>query len=262
MRARRWWPALVSGLLALGASRAAAGEGEIAPDRPDVTDGAATVAPGALQLEAGVAYEKARVGGRASDQRLGVQAVLRAGVTERFEVRLEGEPLVRLRGEAADTGAGDLVLASKYRFLDAASGRPWPALGVRPFVKIPSARAPIGSERLDLGVVALASVDLPSGFDLDVNAGVAALGEREGYLLQALASASLSRELSGGWLPFAEVFFASRAERDARDVVGLAAGVLYRVAADLAVDAAVRTSLAGAGPDYAVTGGVSVRFGR
>lgn len=263
MRARRWWrPALVSGLLAFGAPCAAVGDGEISPDRPDVTSGTTTVAPGVVQIETGVEFEKARVGGRASDRRLGLQAALRTGLTDRLEVMLEGEPLVRLRDEGADTGAGDLTLVSKYRFLDAEQGRPWPALGVESFLKIPSARAPIGSERLDLGVVALASFELPSGFGLDVNAGLAAVGQRDGHLLQALASASLSWELARGWVPFAEVFFASRAERDGRGVLGLTAGTLYRLTADIAVDAAARTSLAGAGPDYAVTGGVSVRFGR
>jgi hypothetical protein len=45
-------------------------------------------------------------------------------------------------------------------------------------------------------------------------------------------------------------------------MVGADAGVVWTVARDVAVDAAVATSLKGPLPDYALKTGVSVRFGR
>lgn len=241
---------------------AARGEGEIAPDRPDLTNGTKTVAPGVLQIETGLQYARTRVGGGESERRLGLQLALRTGLTDTLEAQIAGEPLVRLRGAADDTGSGDLVLALKYRFLEARGG--WPALGIQPSVRVPVAGAPIGTERPDFTLLALASFDLPARFDLDVNAGVAAVGQTRpgGYLLQGLASASLSREIVSGLSAFTELVFASRAERDARNAVGLNAGIIYLVTKDLAFDGAMGTSLAGPGPDYAVTAGLSVRFGR
>lgn len=215
-----------------------------------------------LQLETGLQYAKTRVGGGESLRRLGLQAALRTGLTDTLEAQIAGEPLVRLRGEAVDTGPGDLALGLKYRFLEARDGSP--ALGLQPSVTVPVAGAPIGIGRPAFTLLALASFDLPAGFDLDVNTGVAALAQRrpEGYLLQALASASLSRELVARLSTFVELFFASRADRESRAALGLNAGMLYLVTSDLALDLAVGTSLAGPAPDWMVTAGLSARFGR
>ncbi len=123
-------------------------------------------------------------------------ALLRAGLTDRLEVRLDGAPLVRLRSAENDTGFGDPTLGVKYRFLDAREGSWWPSLGLLPFVKLPIAREPIGSERVDFGLTALASVDLPWQLGLDANAGLIAIGQsnRDAFLLQEVVSASLSRQ--------------------------------------------------------------------
>lgn len=220
--------------------------------------------PGAFQIEAGVLYERSSVGGSPAERRLAIEAGLRVGVTDRLEVRLEGEPFVRLRGAEEDTGYGDLRLGLKYRFLDARAGAWWPSLGVQPFVKLPIASEPIGTERPDLGALALASFDLPGDLGLDLNAGPVLVGQSRpsGHLIQALTSASLSRELTEKLSSFVEIFFASREERQGRDAVGLDAGLLYALTPTLALDAAVQTSLAGPGPDWALRAGLSVRFGR
>jgi len=188
----------------------------------------------------------------------------RAGLTERLEVRLDGEPLVRLRGAEDDTGHGDLTLGVKYRFLDARDESRWPALGVLPFVKIPIAGGPIGSQQPDFGVIALAGFELPWELGLDVNAGVVAVGQSRGddFLPQGVVTASLSRPLGERWAAFVEIFFASAAERAGRDTVGFDAGATYFLTSRAALDAAVETSLAGPGPDWALRAGVSVRFGR
>lgn len=239
-------------------------EGAIEIDRPDVSNGTKTVPPGALQVETGLEYGHSSVAGSAAEKRLALQTTLRAGLTERLEVALDGEPVVWLHGSGDETEPGDLTVGLKYRFLDAAEGKGWPSLGIQPFVKVPVADQPVGSERPDFGLLTLASFDLPRRFDLDVNLGLVAVGQSrpDGYLLQALASASLSREIGEGLSTFAEVFFASRAERGERDSLGLNAGIVHVLRRDLALDAAAGTSLAGGGPDYTVTAGVSVRFGR
>lgn len=256
---------LVAGALLVSCGAAAAQNGDtIEPDRPDVTNGTRTVAPGTVQIETGVEYARTRAAASEDERRWGFQLTLRTGLTERLEARLDGEPLVRLRGEQNATGLGAVTLSVKYRFLDAGEGSTLPALGVQPFVTLPTAQEPIGSERADFGLIALASFDLPWRLSLDVNAGVAAIGQSRpnGFLVQGRASASLSRELTKSLSVFGEVFYASADERDGRDMVGADAGVMWKVGRDVALDAAVATSLAGALPDYALRAGVSVRFGR
>lgn len=254
--------ALVIGLgVCVVAPPVCAEDAQVDPDRPDLTNSARTVPRGGFQLESGVEYSRTRHAGAQTERRFLVDALARAGVAERVELQLGWQPLVHLRGDEDDTGVGDVTLAMKYRFFDGAA--PWPTLGVRPFLKLPTADEPLGSGRVDFGAVALASFDLPAGFGLDVNAGLAAIGQGRpsGHLLQALASASLSLDV-GDAAPFVELAFASRSARDARDSVNLDAGVVYRVTKRIAVDAAAQTSLTGDGPDWAVRAGVTFRFGK
>jgi hypothetical protein len=257
-------PLLLGVALALAAPLAQAAD-MIEPDRPDVTDSTTTVGRGVFQIETGVEYSRTSEGGGPPEYWLSVPIVLRVGLIDRLEVQLGGEALVRLRNSEEDTGNGDLTIALKYRFLHANEGDWWPALGVLPYVKVPTARAPIGTERPDFGATLLVGFNLPWDLALDANAGLAAIGQTHsgGFLLQGLVSASLQRTLLAERLVvFGELFFFSRGERDGRDRFGGDSGLIYRLTPNLAVDAAVETTLAGGGPDYTIRAGLSTRFGR
>lgn len=246
------------------ASLAAAGESDrIVTDRPSVSTNANTIAPGAVQIETGGGYAHTSIGGSTALQEYTIDLTLRVGVLERLELRLDGQPLVVARGAQDDTGNGDLALQAKWRFLDSAEGRWWPALAVLPFLRLPVSTSPHGVNVPNFGVVGIASFSLPWKLGLDANLGVGAVAQRpSGYRAQGAASAALSRELGEQWSTYAEVFFASAAESGARDAAGFDAGVQFFVTRYLALDAAGQTALAGRGPDYAFRAGLSVRFGR
>jgi hypothetical protein len=59
-----------------------------------------------------------------------------------------------------------------------------------------------------------------------------------------------------------ELYFATKDERDGRDSLLTTLALMYRVTPRLAVDAGVRTTLTGRGPDWAALIGLSVRLGR
>lgn len=249
-------------LLAPTAGLAAEDAGAIEPDRPDVSNSTKTVPRGGVQLETGVEYARARAAEQQDQRLFAVKAGIRVGITDRLEVGIDAEPFVRLRGEEDATDHGDIFLNVKYRFLDARDG--WPSLGIQPFLKLPIAERPLGSEKPDVGVIGLASFDLPWELDLDVNAGLALIGQSRpgGFLVQGRTSASLSRKIVERLSAFAEVFFASRDEWRSRHAVGFDTGLIWKLTSRLALDVAAETSLAGPGPDWAVRGGLSVRFGR
>jgi hypothetical protein len=261
-RHRRVW----SALLACGwlvASMGWASEDDrftVEPDRPDISNSTHTVPVRALQVELGLEY--VRFHHDTTERRLALQTTLRTGLTDRLEVRLDSEPLVRVQEDSDEVGLGDIALGVKARVFEPAEGQRWPTLGLQPFVKIPTARTPIGSGRLDGGFLVLADQDLPWEMQLTVNAGLVVVGQPHGALLQGLASASLSREFWGRLSPFAEVFFASRDEREGPDTVGVDAGVVYRVTRRVAVDAAAEVTLNRHRPDYALRTGLSLLLGR
>jgi hypothetical protein len=250
--------------VAITASVATAAESErIQPDRPSFSTSTSTVPPGAIQIESGVVYSRTSVGGARAARELSLEATVRAGLTDRLEIRLDGEPFVVTRGQQDDIGNGDLTLDAKYRFFDGREGSWWPSLAVFPFVRFPIAHAPHGTNIPDFGLIGNASFTLPWGFSLDSNAGVAGIGQRpSGYLVQGVVSAALGRDIGERWSTYAEVFYASAAERGSRDSVGFDAGVQFFVTPRLALDAAGQTTLAGPGPDYLFRAGLSVRFGR
>jgi Putative MetA-pathway of phenol degradation len=257
------------GSIALGvaltlASVAAAQDDKIPTDRPSVSTSTVTVPPGALQIESGVEYSRSRVSHGQTEQQILTDILLRTGITSRVEVRVDINPLVWLKADDTDVGFGDVTLAVKYRFFDSPDGSWWPALGVLPFVKLPTARSPIGSARVDVGCTALATFDLPWQLSLDVNVGLAGIGQSEGayFLLRENVSASLTRQITDRWAMYGELFYSSPSERHTRDVVGFDTGFQYLILPRVAVDMAFQVARGTPGPDFAIRAGLSMRFGR
>lgn len=232
----------------------------VEPDRPDISNSTYTVPVRALQVELGLEY--ARAHNDPTERRLAFQTTLRTGLSDRLEVRLDGVPLIRLKETSDDIGMGDIAPGLKYRVFDPPEGQGWPALGIQPFVKIPTARVPIGSGRLDAGLLVLADQDVPGAVQLTVNAGLVVVGQPHGALLQGLASASVSCEFVGRLTPFLEMFFASRDEREGHDTLGLDTGLVYLLTRRVAIDAAAETTLNRRRPDYALRTGLSLLLGR
>jgi Putative MetA-pathway of phenol degradation len=234
---------------------------EIDPDRPELTESAKLVPSGAVQLEAGVAFSRERRAGLATERTFEAEEDLRIGVSRNIEVNLGWEPLVRVWGAEDDTGIGDVTFGVRYRFVEGIEDEPWaPHLAVKAFASLPTADEPLGSGRPDFGVLLLGSFELPQDFELEVNVGAAAIGQSRpnGYLAQAVVTASLSRDLAPALLGFLELLFTTRNERDGREQLAVNLGLVYRLSRKLAIDAGIQTSLVGQGPDYVVRTGLSV----
>ena len=262
-RARRLAPAIA--LLALATAVTAAGAADeptaVDPDRPSVSTSARTVPPGAAQIETGAAYAYARVANAPADKQFAMEATVRVGVTPTLELRIDGQPIVRQWDGDDATGVGDLTLGAKWRLLEADGLRP--AIGLFPFVKIPTATAPIGTTRVDGGLRVLASFELPSSWSLDANAGLAAISQPAGGpIVQGTVSAALSHPLTERLSAYAEMFFASHAERGEADALGVDGGLAWSLTRRVSLDAAVLTTVVGKGPSFALRLGLSARFGR
>ena len=243
---------------------AADDDSRISPDRPTVSNNTDTVPPRAVQLEAGLVYQQESLAARRTERRFSFEGTLRVGLLEALEVRLFGEPFVAVRGEDNPTGQGDVGLSLKYRLLDAPEGTAWPALAVQPLIIFPTGQAHLVSDQISFGLIGIASADLPAALHVDVNAGLIAVGQKNpsGYLPQGLVSAVLSWAALERLSVWGEVFYFSPAQRGGRGQLGLDAGLMYFVTNRLALDAAVFTTVAGAGPDFAFRAGFSVLFGR
>jgi hypothetical protein len=259
---RRLAALLGSGLVLVTAPAWAAEPGPVNSDRPGIGTGAETVGRGAVHLETGVDHVKESRAGEPTMRSTALAATVRFGITDRVELRLDGQPIVVLRGADDTAGTGDLALGAKIKLLEGGAGPVAPVVSIFPSVKVPTGRDPIGGEKVDATLLGLATFSLGADLSLDVNAGVALIGQRQpaGYLVQGQAVTTLNWAISPAVAVFGEVFYASRAERDGTEIAGAGSGVTYTLTRDLALDAAVLTTLTGQGPDYRLQAGVTVRF--
>jgi hypothetical protein len=248
-------------LVLVGLFVATAGAADIEPDRPEVTESAKLLRKGFVQLESGLVFSRERRGGLPAEKTFEVEADLRIGLFHDLELNLGWDPLVSVWSAEDDTGVGDVRLGVRYRFVDGIEDEPWPPhLAVKVFAKLPTMGEPIGTGRPDFGVLLLGSFELPYDFELEVNVGGAAVGQPRSnrFLGQAIATASLSRDITQSMLLFLELLFNSRGEEEGREHVAVNVGFVYRLTRNLAIDAGFQTSLAGAGPDYVARSGLSV----
>ena len=232
-------------------------------DRPDTTNSTKTVPPGYAQFETGYRYTREPVAGRETVKRSSAETTIRIGVTPALEVRLDGEAYVDLRDGDPANGIGDLFVGAKWRLLDSKPEASRPSFGLAPFVKIPTADSPIGSEHVDFGVLGLLSFELPHDFSLDVNAGVVVLGRhRDDPFVQGLAAVTLAYEVFDKVTTYAEASFGSSPEPGGRAFVGAGVGAIWVVHRRLALDAAVDTLVAGRGPEFGFRIGATLLLGR
>jgi hypothetical protein len=231
-------------------------------DRPGVGTNAFTVPRGALQLEAGLDYARERRAGEPTQRRSSIAGLLRYGLLDGVELRVEGEPVVRLRGAEDATDAGDFVLSAKLRLVDGGEGLDKPTIAILPAIKVPTAPEPVGTEKVDALVLGLVSFGL-GRVGVDFNAGLAAIGQEGGssYVVQGLIIGSVTGDVTDRFKLLGELLYASPSERGGDHSVVAVAGAVYALTRRLSIDTAFITSLAGRGPDYRLQAGFTARFG-
>jgi hypothetical protein len=229
------------------------------PERPTVATHAGTVAPGWVEIEAGVE----------SDHLEGAHAlltptVLKFGIVPRVQLELAGS-FQHLSGtNPRHSGIGDVGAALKWRALEHA-----PVLGdfaLQPSLKLPSGSASrgTGTGTTDVGLLLISSHDW-GGYALDVNAGYT---RRSGDGTVAPKDATLWTVSGGGpvyeslgWV--VEFFGFPRTTGPAGEngTAALLTGPTFEVAKWLVLDAGAIVPLAGPQP-HALYAGLTWNIGK
>lgn len=99
-------------------------EEPIATDRPDFVESSDTVGPGRWQIETSVAWDSLD-----GVHTYSTPTLFRRGLGERWELRLETDGFLHVRGDGPDqSGMADLSIGAKYHFADASGAIPSTAL--------------------------------------------------------------------------------------------------------------------------------------
>jgi hypothetical protein len=229
------------------------------PERPTVATHAGTVAPGWVELEAGV--ERDQLDGAHA---VLTPTVLKFGIVPRVQLELL-ESFVHLSGSNPSySGIGDLGAALKWRVLEHA-----PVLGdfaLQPSLKLPvgSASHGTGTGTTDVGLLLISSHDF-GPYEVDINAGYV---RRSGDGSQAPRDATLWTVSGGGpiagklgWV--AELYGYPRTTGPAGEdgIVAFLTGPTVEIAPSLVLDAGAIFPLAGPQP-HALYAGLTWNIGR
>lgn len=252
---------------AASSAATAADADPICADRPGVSTPTCTVPPGMVQVESAIAdWGHDRSGGIEIDGLVIGDSAVKFGLTDRLHIEFDATPYVRVRTREAGSsdsvsGFGDVGIAAKYRL----TGDNAPVeLALYPFVKIPTAKEPIGNGKIEGGLLVPIGYAIP-GSSLSLTFGpeldFVADGDGSGHHLAMAQVVSLgvplwerlsaSAELWGAW------------DWDPSGTVkqyGAAGSAAFLVSNDVQIDAGAIIGLNRATPDLEVYSGIAFRF--
>lgn len=263
------WCGLVAACLAVlclpGTARAQEPE-PIETDRPDITNSPKVVGPGTFQVETGVQWERVRQG-RQSDRGLFTPLLLRQGLSNRWEARLETSGYSHLRSSAPGRsvertgGYSPLEIGAKYQFQDPPEGSRRPTLGVMFQVRVPSGSGHFGTDRVTGSARLLAGWEITPRWSLTANLGDGIGEDENGSFWYPLATLSASYETTKRLTTFAELAYQGAELSLGGKGLLFDGGFLYRVGQDTQLDLGIGTSLTERQtPDLFWTFGLSHRF--
>lgn len=244
-------------LLALAVAPAAAQEVRpLATDRPDRTESPYAVPQGYWQVEVDLAtLTRDRVDGVRTDTLSLAPLNLKRGIAHDTDVQLIVAPYVRQReGGRTIDGIGDVTVRLKQNLIGD-DGGDW-ALAVMPFVTLPTARAALGAEGVEGGVIVPVSVDLAEGVSLGAMTEVDAVREDGRYRAIFVNSATLGVKLAETVGSYAEVY----TERGRDWIVTGDVGLTWQTSEVTQLDAGVNLGLSDAAEDVTLFVGFSRRF--
>ncbi len=241
----------------------AADDDTIATDRPDFVESSNVVGKGRFQVETSIGMDRNKADG-VREQTWATPTLLRYGISENLEVRLESDGLIRQRISDAGTGlsyrergTGDLSLGMKWHAMDAVGTMP--SVGVLLHADLDSGSSVYRGNGTRPSARMVAEWELASEMSLGVMPGI-------GYDRDAGGTFGiLGIVLGKGWndqlRSFIEVSSPRIAKRaDGGTEASATVGVAYLITNNVQVDSAISRGLNKRTPDLSLTVGLSFKL--
>lgn len=253
-------------LLACLLGSARADDEPIATDRPDFVESSDVVGKGRVQIETSLAWERDRQGG-VKARLSSTPTLLRVGVADDWELRLETDGRLRLKADGAglsvrERGWSDLSFGVKWHQRDGNEDAGTPGLGWLFHLDADTGSGPFRGAGVRPSLRMVAEWEFAGGWSLGVMPGVYRDRDEDGrHFTGGILAAVLGKSINDRTRVFVELSGAQlAAARHGGSVTTLDAGVAYLVSKDVQVDAAISRGLNRNAPDLAWTVGVSMRF--
>jgi hypothetical protein len=254
---------VVASVLWLGTAAAHAEQGPIATDRPDFVESIDVVGTGRVQLEAGLSLER-DLQGEVSSRVVSTPFLLRIGLDEHWEVRLETDGAIATRVEsqgfsASDHGLADISLGLKRNIREPAGSRPGVALLMH--VDLNSGSGNLRGEGLRPSLRAVAEWEMPGDTSLGVMPGVLFDRSASHYFMSGIFAVTFAKQWTARAHTFVEVAGQRLAHADdGGNVVTFDAGWAYLLTRDGQIDVAAARGATANAPDWSYGAGISWRF--
>ncbi|MBB6254627.1 transporter [Nitrospirillum iridis] len=268
---------LAGALLATaGLPVARAGEGdagrlrEFTPDRPDKTDGPFTIDRGHVQVETDIVTHNRDFyndDGTRRHESAFMAPNIRIGVWDRAEIDIIAPAYTTIGLSERDGGHtrlhgwSDMTVRSKIN-LWGNDGEGTTALGLIPFLKLPTAATAFGNGSFEGGLGVPFAIRLGGDWDLGTQTTVAlnrnAVGI--GYDPDFAFSVSLSHPVMDILNAYVELYGERQTGPDAATIATLDLGITYQVTPNFSVDGGVNIGLSKAADDVNPFLGFTVRF--
>lgn len=238
----------------------------INPDRPGIADGSNVVGSGRFQVETGFQQEY-RITDGSHSKTLFIPTLIRIGLDQSFEVRIEGNTYTQVRvtdsaqGGSKTHGFAPTSVGLKYHFVDSL-GEQRPSVGAifRLFPESGSGAFKTSRATGDLRVVA--DWDFAPEWSLNPNVGVGFYESDDQRLFAAgLFAATLNFNPSKSLNFFVDTGVQSPETKHGRTAMIVDLGTAYIIGRDIQLDFSAGSSVAGKTPPRAFfSGGISKRF--
>ena len=239
----------------------------IEPDRPDFVDSSKVVGKGRVQLEGGYAVERNRDDG-VRERTGSTPLLLRLGVGDTLEARVETEGRMRYRADGADThervrGWDDTTVGVKWHMADGDPDAGWrsPALGLIADASFATGSAFFRGQGVRPGLRAAVEWELPQGLSLGVMPGLVRDHDDEGRrAINGVFAVSLGKDWSDRLHTFVELAAPRIARaRHGGTEASFDVGGAWALSKDVQLDAAVQRGLNHRTADLVWTVGLSLR---
>lgn len=247
---------------------------DLSTDRPDKTECPFTVDAGHVQIESDFAvYSRDRDRDRGENRQTDAWSLasvnLKFGLTNSSDFQVVLEPFLQIRSVDRSVqpatvegtrGFGDVTLRYKVNFWGNDGGSS--ALGLMPFVKIPTNQHGLGNRALEGGVILPYTRGLAGGWELGTQLELDVMSNegRRGHHAEYVSSITFGHDLAGAMGGYVEVFSQHSGERGSRWVGTLDLGLTYGVSRDIQLDAGVNLGISDAAADVEFFSGIAVRF--
>ena len=249
----------------VASSTAASAADTITTDRPDAVESTLTVGRGRFQIETSVTQERDKDAGTKTTV-LTTPTLLRLGVTENLELRLESEGYVRAKFsdpaagiDARETGWADASFGLKWHALDGEGTRP--SVGLLLHADIDSSSRAFRGEDIRPSLRASFEWELPNDFSFGVMPGIVYDKTNDSRHASGILAAVVGKEWTPRFRSFVEVA-ADRiaSSRNGGSTVTYNVGAAYLLTNLVQIDTAFSWAANNNTPDFAWTVGLSIKF--